>query len=668
MSLKRKIQIGLVLLLGVFIASAGFTLNIVERQLGALNTVSGISDKVDSVYTKLANNAQTMQYNIVQVQQFLSDLGATRGLISQKDTDEDYKDAEENTQSFLKMAADSRALAVQIDEKELVAQLDEVATAFPAYYETGKAMAQAYMANGAEAGNKLMPKFDAASDKLQDPMTKIQTRSTELYTQAATQNSQLIGQVKDGAAGLAKLTALADIVVLLFLIGAAVFLIMGVIGPVGRFSAGIRAIARGNLEEKVVGEARADEIGEMARALARLKLDLGETFKLKEMLETMPYNVMLADPKQDFKITFCNRSSLENFKKIERWLPCKAAQIVGSSFDIFHKNPAHQRKMLADPKNLPHTTKFRIGPETVSLTVSAIYDKSGAYLGPMATWSIVTADVERAEAFEKNVKGVVEIVGATAQNVNASARSLAGSTEQLAQQAAAGATQAEQTSSNVHTVAAAAEELSASISEITQQVGEASRIAQAASSEAGATNAHVRSLGEATQKIGDVVKLVSEIAGQTNLLALNATIEAARAGEAGKGFAVVASEVKNLANQTAKATEEISQQISHLQGVTQMAITGITSITQTIERINQIQGAIASAVDQQNAATREISHNVQDASQGTVEVSQTIGEVTRVSQDTGSAAGSLLGSSEELIQKAEILRTEVDKFMNSIRA
>lgn len=164
MSLRRKIQIGLLILLALFVVSAAVTFSIVEQQRPKLDEVSALNAKVDSLYTKLEDNTRTMELNIVQVQQFLSNLGATRGLISQKNTDEDYKDAEENAQSFMKLASESRSLAEQAGEKELVKLVDDVRAAFPAYYDTGKEMAQAYIANGAEAGNKLMPTFDEASE------------------------------------------------------------------------------------------------------------------------------------------------------------------------------------------------------------------------------------------------------------------------------------------------------------------------------------------------------------------------------------------------------------------------------------------------------------------------------------------------------------------------
>ena len=226
---------------------------------------------------------------------------------------------------------------------------------------------------------------------------------------------------------------------------------------------------------------------------------------------------------------------------------------------------------------------------------------------------------------------------------------------------------AEQASVNVQTVASATEELSASIGEISRQVTESTRIASGAVEEANRTNGTVAGLQEAAQKIGEVVQLINNIASQTNLLALNATIEAARAGDAGKGFAVVASEVKNLANQTAKATEDIQNQVGQMQSVTGHTVEAIRSITGTITRMSEIATAIASAVEEQGAATQEISRNVQEASRGTAEVSGSIQGVVAIARDTGGGAGETLAAANSLGTAAENLSVEVDRFIGTIR-
>ncbi|MBB4286165.1 methyl-accepting chemotaxis protein [Roseospira goensis] len=272
-----------------------------------------------------------------------------------------------------------------------------------------------------------------------------------------------------------------------------------------------------------------------------------------------------------------------------------------------------------------------------------------------------------ADTFESSVGGVVEAVAAAATELQSTAESMASIAEETNSQATTVAAASEQASTNVQTVASAAEELSSSISEIGRQVQQASDVARKASDEAERTNAVVSGLADAAQKIGDVVNLISDIADQTNLLALNATIEAARAGDAGKGFAVVANEVKSLANQTAKATEDIGQQIGSVQSETRTAVTAIESISGIIQQINEVASAIAAAMEEQNAATEEIARNVQQASQGTTEVSQTIVGVTEAARESGSAAESVVVATNSLNEQSAMLKQMVERFLVDVR-
>ncbi|WP_422366108.1 methyl-accepting chemotaxis protein [Pelagibius sp.] len=279
-----------------------------------------------------------------------------------------------------------------------------------------------------------------------------------------------------------------------------------------------------------------------------------------------------------------------------------------------------------------------------------------------------TAMRQLADGFEASVKSVVDSVSSTASTMQTTAQSMTSAAEETEQQAQAAAGASEEASTNVQTVASAAEELASSIEEIGRQVSRSSETANRAVEHARGTNGKVEGLVEAAQKVGEVVNLISDIAEQTNLLALNATIEAARAGEAGKGFAVVANEVKSLATQTAKATEEISQQIGEIQSATTDAATAIKSIAETVEQINEIAGSISAAVEEQGAATQEIARNVQQASAGTQKVSGNIGAVTKTAGQTGSSAGEVLGAASQLSQQSDKLRKEVQQFITKVRA
>jgi methyl-accepting chemotaxis protein len=383
-------------------------------------------------------------------------------------------------------------------------------------------------------------------------------------------------------------------------------------------------------------------------ALVKMRYEM-ELFK--PMVESAKVNLMLCD--LDFNIKYVNPASLATLMTIEQHLPVKARDVVGSKIDIFHKDPAHQRSMLATDKNLPHNAKIKVGPETLDLNAVAIYNSEGRYVGPMVNWSVITEQVKMADDFEASVAAIAGVVSSSSTELEASAQGVAAASEQATR--------------NVQTVASSAEELTASIREIAGRVQEASQISQNAVRQASETTETMARLGISSQEIGQVVKVITSIAQQTNLLALNATIEAARAGEAGKGFAVVANEVKELARQTAKATEEIGSKITGVQSETASAVAAIKEIAGVINKINEISTTIAGAVEEQNAATSEISRNVGEAARGTAEVSSSISTVTQVASEGGRTAESIRGAAAGLSVESERLNSAVTNFLTRLR-
>ncbi|MET4389673.1 methyl-accepting chemotaxis protein [Bradyrhizobium sp. F1.4.3] len=279
------------------------------------------------------------------------------------------------------------------------------------------------------------------------------------------------------------------------------------------------------------------------------------------------------------------------------------------------------------------------------------------------------ADMVRlADQFEQAVGEIVDTVSSASHELEASAGTLTATATHAQDLSTEVASASQEATANVQAVASATEELSSSVSEIARQVQESARIASEAVGQASRTNDRVSELSRAAARIGDVVELISTIAGQTNLLALNATIEAARAGEAGRGFAVVASEVKALAEQTAKATGEIAQQVSGIQAATEESVGSIREISGTIERLSEISSTVAAAVEEQGAATQEISRNVQQAAHGTQRVSTNIGDVQRGASETGSASSQVLSAARSLSADSNRLKQEVARFLNSVHA
>jgi hypothetical protein len=400
------------------------------------------------------------------------------------------------------------------------------------------------------------------------------------------------------------------------------------------------------------------------RTTAAAQAEAGRTHS---MMEQAPINVMFAGP--DMKISYANPASIKTLKAIESLLPIKAEEIVGQSIDIFHKNPAHQRKLLSDPKNLPHRAQIQLGEESLDLSISPVFDTVGKYLGAMVTWEVITArlklerDIREAAARDqakseemmrimKSVNANASMLGSSAEELTAVSTQMAANADETSAQANVVSAASEQVSKNVQTVATGVEEMNSAIREIAKNASDSARVAEKAVADAQIANATISKLGESSAEIGKVIKVITSIAEQTNLLALNATIEAARAGEAGKGFAVVANEVKELAKETAKATDDISHKIEAIQADTNGAVASIRQISDVIAQINDISNTIASAVEEQTATAAEMSRNVSEAAKGTSEIAQNITSVATAAQNTTQGAANCQQASLELARMA----------------
>ncbi|MCX6127938.1 MAG: methyl-accepting chemotaxis protein [Proteobacteria bacterium] len=377
--------------------------------------------------------------------------------------------------------------------------------------------------------------------------------------------------------------------------------------------------------------------------------------RTQSMMENMPINVLMAD--RDFNIIYINPKSRDTLKTIERDLPVSVDKIQGNSIDIFHRNPSFQRKILGDDRNLPHRAKIKLGSNTLDLLVSATYDSNKNYIGPMVTWELITARVE----LVSNIGEASQKLAAASAELNATATQMSGNAEKSTSVANATASASEEVSQGVRTVATNTEEMSAAIKEIARNASEASTTSAAALKQAQQTNITIIKLGESSQEIGNVIKVISSIAQQTNLLALNATIEAARAGDAGRGFAVVANEVKELAKQTAKATEDITNKITGIQRDSQSSVDAVTSIGHTIEKLNSIASAIAASVEEQAATTNEVSRVVQESAKGVLTITENVKIVSTAAKETYTGSNQVLTAAKSLSELASSLEALVKR-------
>jgi len=386
----------------------------------------------------------------------------------------------------------------------------------------------------------------------------------------------------------------------------------------------------------------------------KLKTEV-EMARTKQMVDKSPINTLMATPEGE--MIYMNENSRTTLKTLEQYLPDRVDNLVGNSIDWFHKNPETQRKIIGNASNLPHKAVISVGPEKLDLLVSPIFDSVGEYLGPMVTWELITDKYALVEDLSKSAEGL----SGSAENLLGLSNSLSAGAEETSAQANTASTASEEINAGVQTVASNMEEMVAAIKEITKTTNEASSMSNEAMKMAKSTNEIIGQLGDSSMDIGNVIKVISSIAQQTNLLALNATIEAARAGEAGKGFAVVANEVKELAKQTAKATNDITKKIETIQSDSKNAVNAIGEISDAIEKVNGYAGNIAASVEEQAATTNEVTRIVTEAAEGVKQINENIGQVSEAASTTGKDAANTQDAAKLLREMADTLQTHVDK-------
>ncbi|MAN81146.1 MAG: hypothetical protein CMM77_02120 [Rhodospirillaceae bacterium] len=571
-SIRQKLAACLIGILAVFIATAGFEILELRKELNALDRAKqDIARGFDKV-VPLNLLVKDIRFHVVQVQQWLTDISATRGLNGLNDG---FDVAKEHRAAFEKAASDAKAIAGELNLTNIISAIESAEAAMPTYFQQGEAMAQAYIAGGAESGNKLMGNFDEAASAMTDAVSSISTQIEKIGKSTAADANRLMTKISADTADVIKGFLIAMSISIAIAVVLAVYLSRLIREPIDKLLVDLSIVAdRDNTAALSLGQDRKDEFGPVVSSLQTLRAGLDDAAKLE----------------------------------------------------------ARQKEMEAANLRERKDTMNRLAAQ-----------------------------------FESSVGGVVSHVGDAADKLSASSETMAAAADQAGSQASTVAAASEQAAANVQTVASAAEELSSSIQEISRQVSDSTRIASDAVSEIEQTTVRVQSLTEAANRIGEVVDLITDIAEQTNLLALNATIEAARAGDAGKGFAVVASEVKNLANQTAKATEEIGQQISGIQNATRESATAISGISTTIGRMNEITSSVAAAVEQQGAATAEIARNVEQASAGTRDVSSNIQGVTAAVSETADVSRQIQAAATELSSQSAQLKNSVSTFLAEVR-
>lgn len=572
MQIKKQILLGLSIICLFLLSTSTISIVSLQKQRGPLETLENELTRFNDEQLELLLLSKQLHIDTIQVQQYLTDISATRG---QDGMDDGYDEAKKHADDFIKTIDDTIQLADKLGKDDILTTLQKMKDAFPPYYDMGKKMAQAYIDQGPESGNQMMHLFDGHADKISSLAEELVAKTEANIHSAMDGSIEHLKEIEEHNRGVDDIVMIIAIIAIIIAFIISTYLYRRLSSDFGKLDQDLQDIENGEfqkpLSSSITGKT---EFALIANALAKIK------------------------------------ESLNHVKELEE------------------EQKEAEKRAAVEKKQAMH---------------------------------------DLAEKFESRVKGIIESVAAAATELyhtSESMTALMGNTNQKAENVGKNSVQAAQ---NVQTVAAASEEMSASVKEISTQVTKSTTIVKEAVDKVDNADNTSKSLEEAANRIGTVLLLIQDIAEQINLLALNATIEAARAGEAGKGFAVVASEVKTLANQTAKATEEISEQVDGIQGVSHEVVGALGSIKDAINHVNEYAAAISAAVEEQEAVTGDISKNMHTASQGTNAITSDIGEVGNATREASESANQVLDAAKMLSQESEKLNAEIASFLSEIR-